>query len=151
MGAFGAPLGSVGAPFGSKWALGGPLGLLRGTLWPQLEAQGRPKGGPGGPKRRFGNLLKTSIFLWFLMVFQPLGLPVGPKGAPGSTLEAPVRSKGVPGDAWGAALETLGSLWGARSGQSGRPVCQSYGNLRAPAGNQIKSKVKVYLTDKSYD
>ena len=59
LGAFGAPLGSVGAPFGSKWALGGPLGLLRGTLGPQLEAQGRPKGGPGGPKRRFGNLLKT--------------------------------------------------------------------------------------------
>ena len=147
MGAFGSPLGSLGVPFGTKWVLGGPLGARRDTLWLQLEAQGLPKGGPGGPKRRFGHLLQTSIFLWFLTVFQPLRRPVGSKGPPGSTLEAP----GEPGDAWGTVLQTLGSLWDARSGQSGRPVCQSYANLRASAANQVKAEVKVYLTDKSYD
>ena len=33
----------------------------------------------------------------------------------------------------------------------GEVVCQSYGNRRNSAENQVTSEVKVYLTDKSYD
>ena len=146
-------MGSIGGTFGSQWTLGGPLGLLRATSWPQLDTQGQPKGRLGAPKRRFGGLVKTLIFYYVVFkCFSALGAPGGdPKGHLGRHWKLPVGPKGVPGDAWGAALETLGSLWGARPGQSGRPVCQSYGNRRSAAASQVRSEVRVYLSDKSYD
>ena len=59
--------------------------------------------------------------------------------------------KSHPGDARGSRNGGQGSQKGARSGQSGRPVCQSYGTRRKAGQNQVKSEVKVYLSDKSYD
>ena len=59
--------------------------------------------------------------------------------------------KSHPGDARGSRNGGQGSQKGAGSGQSGRPVCQSYGTRRKPGRTQVKSEVKVDLSDKSYD
>ena len=59
--------------------------------------------------------------------------------------------KSHPRDARGGQSGGQGGKKGAGSGQSGRPVCRSYGNGRNSAENQIRAEVKVYLTGEPYD
>ena len=67
--------------------------------------------------------------------------------APGQPRDRFWRRFGCPTEPFGRLLAKKA----VKFGRSGRSSCRSYANHRASGESQVKSEVKVYLTDHSYD
>ena len=124
-------LGVICTPVGAPLVIFGSLDRLLKGLGPTFES----------------NIVEKSVFailvprLGETTTFEGLAAQVG----------APWSIKSRPRTTHGSQSGGQDSKNGAKTGQSGRPVNRSYGTGRESAGNQVKSEVKVYLSDKSYD
>ena len=126
-----------GAPLGSHWGSEGPAQESLGTVCPSL--------------------LRLRVVFWTIYLEKcnfGISMPFSNRIATfvclgdqvGATWPQSSRRSGPKSPRTGKREGP-----GQSSQKSVRSCCRSYGNCRKSAENQVRSEVKVYLTDKSYD
>ena len=105
---FGGSLGILwalsGGPWGSRGALGGPVGVVRGTRGSLWEPPGGPLGAFGEQNEGHRAPLESLKNHWFYWCFCYVRVP-------GGSLEATLGLAGVPCDAPNGPCALFGVLW----------------------------------------